>query len=167
MSELKMMELETEILSMRKELMKVQRESEDLIVGMDLKYEREVKNLKKSLEIKENKIEQLEKNLENTMKEWKEEKWKWRDNLNESKNQNRELSELVEAMMEGMNFKKEKEVLKNKKLIVALVIAALVGISAIVGIKHDISRVKDKIIKIHGYSLSFNYKNLDENIEKI
>ncbi|MDK2565079.1 hypothetical protein QOZ84_16230 [Romboutsia sedimentorum] len=66
-----------------------------------------------------------------------------------------------------MNFKKEKEGFKNKKLVVALAIAALVGISAIVGIKHDISRVKDKIIKIHGYSLSFNYKNLDENIEKI
>lgn len=167
MNELKTMEIETEILNLKKELMKAQRESEDLIVGMDLKYEREVKNLNKLLETKENKIEQLEKNLENTMKELKEEKWKWKDNMTESKEQNRELRELVGTMRVDMNSKKGEVDFKNKKLIVVLVIAALIGMSTISGIKHDISRVKDKIIKIHGYSLSLNDENLGQNSEKI
>jgi uncharacterized membrane protein len=70
-------------------------------------------------------------------------------------------------MRVDMNSKKGKEVFKNKKLAITFVIAALIGISTISGIKYDISRVKDKIIEIHGYSLSLNDKNLGQNIEKI
>ena len=43
------MELETEILKLKKELMNSQKESEDLAIGIDLKYEKELKNLKRLL----------------------------------------------------------------------------------------------------------------------
>lgn len=61
-----------------------------------------------------------------------------------------------------MDFKNEKKEKNNIKMIIGLIIFLLFMNSSIWRIKDDIGRVKDKIIKIHGYSISLNIKDIEK-----
>ena len=131
--------------------MNSQKESEDLAIGIDLKYEKELKNLKRLLETKESKIEQLEKNLESTMKELREERWKIQDIQRKNQIQIEELSQTTGSLRTDLNCRVEEGKSKNKGVIIAIIIVFLILSGSISGVKSDIHRVKNKIIYLHGY----------------
>ena len=126
--------------------MNSQKESEDLAIGIDLKYEKELKNLKRLLETKESKIEQLEKNLESTMKELREERWKIQDIQRKNQIQIEELSQITGSLRTDLNCRVEEGKSKNKGVIIAIIIVFLILSGSISGVKSDIHRVKNKIV---------------------
>ena len=175
--DLKIMELETKISELELEIMKWNKDIEDIQLGLTLQMDHQLRNLSNSLERKKIEIEntknELKEKIENDLS--KSDKKQILDKLEELEiarwNYNREIKEIYSDIRDlresNINLNRKYEEIKEsislignetketkKKRRIAMGLIIWIVISMYMEISDDIDRIKNKIIREHGYGMT-------------
>lgn len=175
--DLKIMELETKITELELEIMKWNKDIEDIQLGLTLQTDQQLKNLSNSLERKKNEIENIEKELKEKiendlsksdknqilkqLEEVEIARWNYNREIKEIKSDirdlkecnndiNRKYEEIKESI--GLIKNKDKEMKKKRRVVIGIIIWLV--ISLYMNLLDDIEGIKNKIIREHGYGMT-------------
>lgn len=175
--DLKIMELETKIIELELEIMKWNKDIEDIQLGLTLQMDQQLKNLSNSLERKKNEIENIEKELKEKiendlsksdknqilkqLEEVEIARWNYNREIVDIKSEirvlkecNKDINRKYEEIKETISLigNETKETKKKRRIVIGIIIWLV--ISMYMNLSDDIARIKKKIIREHGYGMT-------------
>ena len=181
--ELKIMELETKISELELEMMKWNKDIEDIHLGLTIQVNQQLNYLNKQQEKKEKEIENIKKELKEKiekdlsksdknqilerMEELSKEVWNCnreikliKSDVEKLEYSNKSLAEKYVEIKESINFmvSETKERRKKKGIVICIIILSV--ISGYMSLSDEIDFIKKKINRFHGYGISMQIDNV-------